>query len=687
MTDETKKPHSLPKAEDAPVVTEKSDASWVMVFNVITGKGKDELKKTYKLHKRRALIGSALSSDIRIQQNSVSNVHAVIEMDDNGKASIYDMASETGVFINGEKTVSHTLKDGDELRIGFATLTFRAQNLQEAQAALPEASVRKSGARKLFLNEKEDFRPLILEDERNIIQIFDYPAGGEQALQVSKYWGDVILDVRHHTDHNPIQLGVDKKADYVVPGLATTFPLVSFEGQDCIIRFTDEMTGVVRSNNQLFTLDQIKKERGAGAAYTIKLRPADLVKLEIRGITFFISYSPLPPKLRRQRIMQRDPLFLRIWFLSLGLTLALIVLAVTAETPPPLAVDELPPRVATMIFKPEPPVPAKPVIKKEVAKEEPKEEPKKEPPPKKLPTEPKKPVVAKTEQTPAPAKTKPQETKPTKAASQVKGQAAKTAGGDQGEGKKAAGTEGRKGAPKAKPSTVASDTSRGRPNANTTQKSQGAGRGNVESLTGDLQGAISKSLSAGGKGANEALGKLRGYGGFTAEGNGGLGAIGSGGGGGGSSLDVSGLGTKGLGSGAVGKGLGAIGTGGNIIGTGRGRPSIEIGNAQDTIIMGGLDKDLIDRIIKENINAIRTCYEREANTSRAELRGRVMMRFVISASGRVSQAGVEATSLSNVNVEKCLVGVMKRIVFPEPLGGGVVEVSYPFLFSPALKGN
>ena len=27
----------------------------------------------------------------------------------------------------------------------------------------------------------------------------------------------------------------------------------------------------------------------------------------------------------------------------------------------------------------------------------------------------------------------------------------------------------------------------------------------------------------------------------------------------------------------------------------------------------------------------------------------------------------------NANVEKCLVGVMQRIVFPEPLGGGIVE--------------
>lgn len=685
MKEEQKKPSSLPKEVAPTSALVQGDNSWVMVFNVITGKGKDEQKKTFKLHKRRALVGSATSSDIRIQQNSVSNVHAVIEMDEQGKAHIYDMASETGIFVNDKKTVSQDLKDGDEIRIGFATLVFRLQALQEVKASLPAASVRKSssGARSLFYNEKEDFRPLILEDERNVIQIFDYAKSTEQALQVSKYWGEMILDVSHHVGHDPITIGDDKTADYMVPGVDAAFPLVSFEGNDCVIRFTEEMTGVLRTNQQLIHLEQLKEEKRKTGAFKIILKQNDLLKLQIRGITFFLSYSPMPPHLRAQKILERDPLYTKIWFTSLALTTALVILAATAEKPAPITVDELPQRVATIIFQPPPePVKPPPVAKpKEEVKPEEKVEAK---PPKKLPTEVKHTAPQKSPQ--HVAKTAPQKAKPTQAASQVKGQTHK-AGGDQGEGAKAAGAEGKKGQAHAKPSTTPQNASHGNPNTKTAAKSQGAGKGNVESLAGDLQGAISKSLSAGGKGASEALGKLHGYGGFTTQGNGGLGAIGAGSGGGGNSLDVSGLGTKGLGEGAVGKGLGAIGSGGNIIGTGHGRPNIEVGNSQDTIIMGGLDKDLIDKIIKQHLSQIRYCYEKEANTSKADLRGRVMMRFVISASGRVSQSGVESTSLGNANVEKCLVGIMQRIVFPEPLGGGIVEVSYPFLFAPALSSK
>ncbi|NUM88862.1 MAG: AgmX/PglI C-terminal domain-containing protein, partial [Bdellovibrionales bacterium] len=259
---------------------------------------------------------------------------------------------------------------------------------------------------------------------------------------------------------------------------------------------------------------------------------------------------------------------------------------------------------------------------------------------------------------------------------------AKAAGGDAGEGAKAAGPEGRKGTPTAPPAKVAQQASRGTPSAPGSQKSLTQGKGNVESFFGDIQGTISQNLAAGAKGASLAADRLKGFGGQTTQGEGGLGQVGTGKGGGGTSLDVAGAGTKGVGEGAFGKGLGAIGSGGNIVGTGRGRPSIQVGNAAETIVMGGLDKDVIDRIIKEHIPQIRTCYEKEANLN-PSLRGRIMTRFVITATGRVSQAGIEATSMRNANVERCLTGVIRRIQFPEPVGGTLVEVSYPFQFTPA----
>lgn len=694
MNKPTDKPIDLDKKPNAgkatPAVGSAGEGQpWVMVFALITGQGPLENKKTYKLHKRRILVGSALSSDIRIQQNSVSNVHAVIELDDQNIAHVYDMASETGVFVNGQKVVSQTLKNGDELKIGFAQLAFSLQALKETAASIPEHAVQKSGRRNLFLNESEDFRPLILEDERNVIEIFDYPQTGQLALQVAQYWDSVILDIRHYAEQQVLQIGSEKNADFLVPGFPDPFPIISFENGECTLSFTEAMDGIVRTKQKLSTLKELKAERReSGASFRLVLKSTDFVKLQVNGITFFISFTPAPPHLKRQRVLERDPFFFRIWFSSLLLSILFIVATINIAPEKKLEVAELPPRVATIIFKPVPPpvVKPKPVPQEPVAKKEPpKKLPEKvkakpvekavKPAPKPTPKPVTKPVAKQVEhKAPAPAKAAPTKAKPTK-----------VAGGSQGEGAKAKGAEGKKGAPNAPKADVAQQKSHGNPNSTSPAKSQGAGKGVVESLTGDLSGAISKSLSAGGAGASAAAGRLRGYGGFTTEGNGGLGQMGSGAGGGGESLDVSGAGTKGLGEGAVGKGLGAIGEGGNILGTGRGRPSIEIGGTQETIIMGGLDKDLIDQIIQKHKNQIRYCYEKEANAGKPNLKGRILTRFVISASGRVSQSGIENTTMNNSNVERCLSGVISRIVFPEPLGGGIVEVSYPFSFTPLFN--
>ncbi len=82
-------------AETAPTSAVKGELRWVMELNVVTGTGPGEKRRTFQLNKKRIVVGSALSSDIRIEQNSVSNIHAVIELDDQGVGHLYDMMSET----------------------------------------------------------------------------------------------------------------------------------------------------------------------------------------------------------------------------------------------------------------------------------------------------------------------------------------------------------------------------------------------------------------------------------------------------------------------------------------------------------------------------------------------------------------------------------------------------------------
>lgn len=95
--------------------------------------------------------------------------------------------------------------------------------------------------------------------------------------------------------------------------------------------------------------------------------------------------------------------------------------------------------------------------------------------------------------------------------------------------------------------------------------------------------------------------------------------------------------------------------------------------------MGSLDKEDIDKVVKRRLAAIRYCYEKEL-THLQSLAGKVSVSFTIDASGRVSQASIKESTLGNGTVENCILRTFERMRFPSPVGGGIVTVTYPFVF-------
>ena len=97
-------------------------------------------------------------------------------------------------------------------------------------------------------------------------------------------------------------------------------------------------------------------------------------------------------------------------------------------------------------------------------------------------------------------------------------------------------------------------------------------------------------------------------------------------------------------------------------------------------VMGSLDKDVIRRVVRKNTNQIRYCYEREL-AKNPNLSGKVNVKFVVSGTGKVSSATVASSTLSNAAVESCITQKIRRWRFPEPKGGGIVIINYPFSFA------
>ena len=101
----------------------------------------------------------------------------------------------------------------------------------------------------------------------------------------------------------------------------------------------------------------------------------------------------------------------------------------------------------------------------------------------------------------------------------------------------------------------------------------------------------------------------------------------------------------------------------------------------DPIVIGALGKAEIDAVIKRHLSSIRYCYERQLSRA-PNLSGKVSIKFVISKSGAVSRAVIDSSTVNDEALESCLQSRFLHMQFPEPKGGGIVIVNYPFLFSP-----
>jgi TonB family protein len=141
----------------------------------------------------------------------------------------------------------------------------------------------------------------------------------------------------------------------------------------------------------------------------------------------------------------------------------------------------------------------------------------------------------------------------------------------------------------------------------------------------------------------------------------------------GKGFKVGGIGTGGKGGGTGGYKSGSgLGTGA----TGNGEVGLE---DSESVIEGGLDREVIAAVIREHLGQIRYCYERQLSAN-PDLYGKVKVRFTISGDGGVDSQSVAQTTLKSAMVEECILRRIATWKFPTPKGGTKVLVSYPFLF-------
>src|SRR4051812_1931854 len=84
-------------------------------FKIFRG---DRLVREETLRQSVIKIGKVSSAHLRIDDESVSRMHAILEVDTHGDVHVIDLGSTRGTFINGHKVNKAKLESGDAIQVG-----------------------------------------------------------------------------------------------------------------------------------------------------------------------------------------------------------------------------------------------------------------------------------------------------------------------------------------------------------------------------------------------------------------------------------------------------------------------------------------------------------------------------------------------------------------------------------------
>ena len=622
-------------------------------------------------------IGRGPAAMLRIEDDAMADLHAVVNLQENGDVQILDLGSATGSKVNGEPVEGNaTLNSGDTVSIGPVTLVITIANLSESIDETPHAPVAAAAGDDEEEIERTDQVPEgnpaaeqgneSIVDHGEDVMAFIMRSGTAtsdagvdrskgKVLEVAEIWADTVMDVKHYAaGAKSVPIGsstgykwrfVGMPISWVPPGFAKIawllaptlseaseerkndfyvppedlpeedFALFEGAGGSYIFNMSDKWSGFVDIGDQRHTFQELVESGKASAngAGLYQVPVTDDTRV-VADLGHVIFFSQMvAPGKRIIAKGNEERDFVFSGLLAFMAFLLLMIGVIWWQSPGPSESEVLE-------------VPDRFV---ELLLQQPEPEPQKE--------------TSKPDANP-----------------------------DAGEGAKAKKEEGKVGKKDAKMEKAKGNKVELEKKKLDTEIAENAGvlgalRDGAEldgvfgsnNLNSDLAGGIGGLIGAKG----------------TQIGAGGLGARGSGLGGGGTAAGLGGLGTKGRGSGASGYGSG----GGNFGAKGEGGIG-RIGG--DPIILGALDKSLIDAVIKKHMNQIRYCYQRELPKN-PDLGGKVTVKFVIAKNGTVSKASTKSSTLGSKAVEGCINSRFMRFKFPEPKGGGIVIVSYPFIFQPS----
>jgi TonB family protein len=590
----------------------------------------DALIATRDFERDLIKIGRLASAHLSIDDDKLSRIHAVLDAHED-HLSITDMGSHEGTFVNGKRVNKATLQWGDEVRLGSTRLIVERRTAAEAAVVVPTAPALAAPVEVAAPSPVEQpleaarAAPVAFASEARAAVPAPPPvrpraetAHSELGLQVRFTWGDQLLSVFQLAKPTAFKVGSTPAARFHLD--TATLGADEFElvkGGSDFVIRLPTKVGELDDARGPVALGECTRLTPDGGGYALRMSPRDFVWAELGG-GVRVEFS-FAPMPRKVFV----PIHERLDFQFANMLLLVLFMVggfVIAAKNMDLSDDSLADDLGSR----------KAVVAKFMLKAE--EQQKKNPFLEKLATE-------KKSQTEASAR--------------------------------AARKEGAAGKKDLKPDAKAKSAQKG-----PDPKAKDRARTMVSQLfTGS--GGVSTLFSKGGL-ASDLKNATANLTGSVAMDSGGM----------------NGLGTRGMDSGGNGQnhtvGIGAVGThgkagGDDTYGKGQGdlgkKAATGFGIDQDPVdVQGSVDKELIRQVIHRNRQQIRYCYEAQL-TRFPKLEGKVAVTFVIGPEGTVQQARTASSTVSNPELESCLVARFKSWQFPKPKGGGIAQVTYPVVLT------
>lgn len=580
-------------------------------------------------------IGSHERVDLHVKDPNVSRVHALVELGTDGQPSVVDLGSGRGTFVNGQRVNKEVLKNGDVIQVGETQLRFKYYS--------PRAAGRGAAA-------PVEVVPTSVTYSRRFLS---RPARTDGTIEVAAVWRDVVLADEHYKPAEDVVIGPDssewksakkgpkRKKDVNGPGflLAIDDPLITEpfvliearEGKDSLLRVLDGMEGEIFIGSDRYHVRELIAAgvaKPSGKGFAVPLTGETRARIDFGKVSVFVHQSVSKPAVFPYKPNPRGAMISLIALL-IAFLVHVIPLLIAAWMPPDYSMGTsddfmLNERFVQLLITEE--VPPEEAVPEWLQQDDSEDD------------------VA-------------------------------------DEGAIVAGEAGRAGDERAEDTGMRGTIGSTQGSGDVSELARGAARD--EALqTGAL--AALNSYAGGsvfGTGAGSytdvvAIGGADGMAIGSSYGTGGLGAYGGGlstgsavGGGGGFGIGPMALRGR-SGSNTANRGLRDISDRQERqVAVTPGRPEVE----------GQLDREIIERVIRQHRREIRACYEQELQRN-ASLEGRVVVSFVIDPSGQVARASIGSSTMGNSTVEDCITLRVRRWRFPEPSGGGLVRVNYPFTF-------